>query len=69
MNASTTDPSAVLTVLGFGDMGPALPVATGVPAPPGDRTYTQVGVTPAPAEITVPTSLGAIVTVPVTVRP
>jgi len=69
VNASTTDASAVLTVLGFGVMGPALPVAPGVPAPATDRSYTQVGVNPAPAEITVRSSLGAIVTVPVTVRP
>jgi hypothetical protein len=69
VNATTSDPSAVLTVLGFGDMGPALPIATGVPAPPGDRSYTQVGVNPAPTEITVRSSLGAIVTVPITVRP
>jgi hypothetical protein len=69
VNATTSDPSAVLTVVGFGEMGPALPVATGVPAPAGDRSYTQVGVNPAPTEITVRSSLGAIATVPVTVRP
>ena len=69
VNATTSDPTAVLTVLGFGDMGPALPIATGVPAPPGDRSYTQVGVQPPPTEITVRSSLGASVTVPVTVRP
>jgi len=69
VNATTSDPSAVLTVVGFGEMGPALPIATGVPAPAGDRSYTQVGVNPAPFEITVRSSLGASVTVPVTVRP
>jgi hypothetical protein len=69
VNATTSDPSTVLTVLGFGDMGAALPIAPGVPAPAGDRSYTQVGVSPAPTEITVRSSLGAIVTVPVTVRP
>jgi hypothetical protein len=50
-------------------MGPALPIATGVPAPAGDRSYTQIGVNPPPTEITVRSSLGAFVTVPVTVRP
>src|SRR3954453_14376325 len=69
VNATTNDPSAVLTVLGFGDMGPALPIAVGIPAPAGDRSFTEVGVNPAPAEITVRSSLGAIVTVPVTIRP
>jgi hypothetical protein len=69
VNVTTSDPSAVLTIAGFGDMGPALPVATGVPAPPGDRSYTQIGVNPPPTEITVRSSLGASVTVPVTVRP
>ena len=69
VSATTSDPSAVLTVAGFGDMGPALPVATGVPAPATDRSYTQVGVNPAPTEITVRSSLGASVTVPVSVRP
>jgi hypothetical protein len=68
VNATTSDPSAVLTVLGFGDMGQALPIAPGVPAGAGDRSYTQVGVHPTPTEITVRSSLGAIVTVPVTVR-
>jgi hypothetical protein len=69
VNATTSDASAVLIVVGFGEMGPALPVAAGVPAPAGDRSYTQVGVNPAPAEITVRSSLGASATVPVTVRP
>jgi hypothetical protein len=69
VNATTSDSSAVLTVAGFGDMGAALPIATGVPAPAGDRSYTQIGVEPAPTEITVRSSLGASVTVPVTVRP
>jgi len=68
VNATTSDPSAVLTLVGFGEMGQALPVATGVPAPPGDRSYTQVGVNPPPNEITVRSSLGAVVTVPVTFR-
>ena len=69
VNATTSDPSAVLTVAGFGEMGPALPIATCVPAPAGDRSYTQVGVNPPPSEITVRSSLGATVTVPVTIRP
>jgi hypothetical protein len=69
VNITTSDPSAVLTVVGFGEMGPALPIATGVPAPPGDRSYTQVGVNPAPTEVTVRSSLGASITIPVTIRP
>src|SRR6185295_12814342 len=69
INITTSDPSAVLTVVGFGEMGPALPIATGVPAPPGDRSYTQVGVNPAPTEVTVRSSLGATITFPVTIRP
>jgi hypothetical protein len=69
VNATTNNTSAVLTVLGFGEMGAALPIAPGVPAPAGDRTYTQIAVTPAPQEITVRSSLGGTVTVPVTVRP
>ncbi|MCU1384618.1 MAG: hypothetical protein JWL71_3315 [Acidobacteria bacterium] len=69
VNATTSDPAAVLTVLGFGDMGPALPIAVGIPAPAGDRTFTEVGVNPAPAEVTVRSDLGAIITVPVTIRP
>ena len=68
VNATTTDPAAELTLVGFGVMGPALPIATGVPAQPGDRSYTQVGVNPPPNEITVRSSLGAVVTVPVTFR-
>jgi hypothetical protein len=69
VNATTSDPNSILEVAGFGVMGPALPIATGVPAPAGDRSYTQIGVNPPPTEITVRSSLGAFVTVPVTVRP
>ena len=69
VHATTNNSSSVLTVLGFGEMGPALPIAPGVAAPAGDRSYTQIAVTPAPTEITVRSSLGASVTVPVTVRP
>jgi hypothetical protein len=69
VTVTTSNPNAVLTVLGFGDMGPALPVAPGVPAPPGDRLYRQVGVNPPPTTVTIRSSLGGIVTVPVTVRP
>jgi len=68
VSASTSDPNAVLTVLGFGDMGPALPIAPGVPAPPTDRAYTQVGVNPPPTSITVRSSSGGTATVPVTMR-
>jgi hypothetical protein len=69
VTATTTDPSAELSIAGFGVMGPALPVAAGLPSQPGDRGYTQVGVNPRPEEITVRSNLGASVTVPVTVRP
>jgi hypothetical protein len=68
VNATTSEPTSVLTVVGFGVMGPALPTAVGVPASPGDRSYTQVGVNPPPTEITVRSNFGAVVTVPVTVR-
>jgi hypothetical protein len=66
---TTSDATAVLTVLGFGEMGPALPVATGVPAPLTDRLYRQVGVNPPPANVAIRSSSGGTVTVPVTVRP
>jgi K319-like protein len=68
VTASTTNAAAVLTVEGFGDMGPALPLAPGVPAPLTDRLYRQVGVTPTPLTVTVRSSLGGIATLPVTVR-
>jgi len=68
VSATTSDPNAVLTVLGFGVMGPALPIAPGVPAPATDRSYTQVGVNPTPLTITVQSSSGGITTVPVTFR-
>jgi len=69
VNATTSDPGATLTLVGFGVMGPGLPVAPGAPAQAGDRTYTQVGVNPKPDDITVRSDRGAAVTVPVTVRP
>ena len=68
VTASTTDATAVLTLEGFGDMGAALPVAAGVPAPATDRAYRQVGVSPTPAFVTVRSSLGGLATLPVTVR-
>jgi hypothetical protein len=68
VNASTSDPNAVLIVQGFGEMGPALPVVLGVPAPPTDRTFRQVGVNPQPQFITVTSSLGGSATLAVTVR-
>jgi len=69
VTATSNNIGAILTVVGFGDMGPAAPLAPGVPAPATDRSYTQVGVSPAPTEITVRSSVGGIVTVPVTIRP
>jgi hypothetical protein len=68
VTASTTNPAAILTVEGFGVMGPALPVAPGVPAPATDRIYRQVGVQPQPLTVTVVSNLGARATLPVTVR-
>jgi hypothetical protein len=62
-------PKPIDSLTGFtATMGPALPIATGVPASPGDRSYTQVGVVPPPTDITVRSNRGAVVTVPVTVR-
>ena len=68
VTASTTNAAAVLTVEGFGDMGAALPIAPGVPAPLTDRLYRQVGVAPAPTTVTVRSSLGGTATLSVTVR-
>jgi hypothetical protein len=69
--ASTTNPAAVLTLEGFGVMGPAPILAAGppvVPAPLTDREWRQVGVNPAPTTVTVRSSLGGTFTLPVTVR-
>ena len=68
VTATTTNPAAVLTVEGFGDMGAALALAPGVPAPLTDRAYRQVGVSPMPTSVTVRSSLGGIATLPVTVK-
>jgi hypothetical protein len=68
VTASTTDANAVLVVEGFGEMGPALPIAPGVPAPLTDRLYRQIGILFPPATVTIRSSLGGTLTVPVTVR-
>jgi hypothetical protein len=68
VNASTTDPAAVLTVQGFGEMGPALPVVPGVVPPATDRLFRQVGVQPRPDTVTVTSSLGGSATLTVVVR-
>ena len=68
VNATTSDPAAVLTVQGFGEMGPALPTIHGVVPPPTDRTFRQVGVNPQPVTVTVTSSLGGSATLVVTVR-
>ena len=68
VTATTSDPAAVLTVEGFGIMGPGLPIATGVPAPPGDRLYRQIGINPAPETVTIRSSLGGTLTIPVLFR-
>ncbi len=69
VTASTSDPAAVLTVQGFGEMGPALAIAFNVPAPLTDRSFRQVGVNPQPATVTVTSSLGGSATLTVTVLP
>ena len=68
VTASTSNPAAVLTLEGFGVMGPGRIVTVGVPVPPGDRLWRQVGVVPQPAFVTVRSSLGGIATLPVAVR-
>ncbi len=68
VTATTTNAAAVLTLEGFGDMGAALAIAPGVPAPLTDRSYRQVGVNPMPATVTVRSSLGGIATLPVSVK-
>jgi hypothetical protein len=68
VTASTSNAAAVLTVEGFGVMGPAIPITTGVPAPLTDRLYRQVGIFPTPATVTIRSSLGGTLTIPVTVR-
>ena len=68
VNASTSNATAVLTVVGFGEMGAAPPLAFGVPAPLTDRQYRQVGVNPQPTTVTVISSLGGSATLPVTVK-
>jgi hypothetical protein len=67
--ASTTDPTAVLTLQGFGEMGPGLAIAPGVPAPPTDHQIRIVGVlNPTPTTVTVTSSSGGVATATVTVR-
>jgi hypothetical protein len=68
VTATTSDPAAVVTLVGFGEMGPGLPPAIGVPPAPGDRLIRIVGLVQQPATVTVRSSSGAEVTVPVTVR-
>jgi hypothetical protein len=68
VTASTSNAAAVLTVEGFGVMGPGLPIATGVPAPLTDRLYRQVGINPAPPTVTIRSSLGGTLTIPVLFR-
>jgi hypothetical protein len=68
VTATTSDPAAVLTLQGFGEMGPGLPLSNGVPAPLTDRLYRQVGLTSIPLTVTVTSSLGGSATLPVLVR-
>ena len=68
VTASTSNAAAVLTVEGFGEMGPAIPITTGVPAPLTDRLFRQVGVSPAPQTVTIRSSLGGTLTIPVLFR-
>ena len=62
VNATSSDPAAVLTLQGFGDMGP------GVPATGGGASISIVGVYPQPLTVTVISSKGGTATIPVTVR-
>jgi len=69
VTASTTNPTAVLTLQGFGEMGPGRPIAPGVPAPPGSFFMRIVGVlNPIPTTVTVTSSAGGSATATVTVR-
>jgi hypothetical protein len=63
VNVTSTNPAAVLTLQGFGDLGPAVPPA------PGSYEIKIVGVNPIPLSVTVTSSLGGRVTLPVTVIP
>jgi hypothetical protein len=64
----TPNAGAVLTLVGFGQLGPALPAAPGVPAPPGTFAIRMVGVNPIPSTVTITSSSGGTVTAPVTIR-
>jgi hypothetical protein len=66
VTATTTDPNAVLTLQGFGPMGPGIGVAITVPAPATARAIIIVGVNPAPDTVTIVSSSGGVITVPVT---
>ena len=68
VSATTTNPAAVLTLQGFGEMGPGLPPAPGVPAPVGSFSIRIVGVNPIPATVTVTSSAGGVATATVTVK-
>ena len=63
VSATSSDPAAVLTLQGFGTMGPGLP-----PVAAGTSSIAIVGVYPQPATVTVVSSKGGIATIPVTVR-
>ena len=70
VTATTSDPTAVLTVEGFGDMGPALALSfiPFVPAPLTNRLYRQVGVDPIPTTVTIRSNRGGTATVAVRMR-
>ena len=63
VTATSSDPTALLTLQGFGAMGPGLPPVTA-----GSSTISIVGVYPQPATVTVVSSKGGTATIPVTVR-
>jgi hypothetical protein len=67
VNAHTSNPTAVLSLQGFGPMSPG--VGFGVPGAPGDFFMIIVGVRPQPSSVTITSTLGGSITVPVTVIP
>jgi hypothetical protein len=68
VTAVTSDPTAVLTLQGFGQMSPGPIAVPGVPPAPGSFTMAIVGVNPQPTRVTVVSSKGGSATATVTVR-
>ena len=68
VNATSSDPKAVLTLQGFGPMGPGIPALPGATVALGARTMIIVGVNPPPDTVTIISSSGGVITVPVTFK-